>query len=205
MLTGTFRAPLSRCGLGFKSDTTALMNRKHYAAVSAGALLAAVAPGARADETFGVTLPDQYSGADYQVFFPEVVDATELVSISAGTVNTGEFGTMVISAIYEDENNVDQYFQIYSGNFGFPLFATNPLSTYTGNNFTPFPVPLDIKGLRIESGGAPNQSATLLLPAGTPEGSISKSRARPGMAASTGSFLPHEHGPSPTVARSPIS
>lgn len=130
--------------------------------------MAAAAPSAQADETFGVTIPDQYLGADYQVFFPEVVDATELVSISAGTVNTGEFGSMVISAIYEDENNVDQYFQIFSsGNFGFPFFATNPLSNYTGNNFTPFDVPLDIKGLRIESSGAPNQSATLLLPAGT--------------------------------------
>lgn len=114
-------------------------------------------------ETVEFTLQSQMSGADYDILFPEIAGAVDLVSISAGSVNTGEFGSMTISAITTD----NQAFTLFSRSFGSPFFATNPLVTYTGNNFTDFPVPTNIKGIRIDSSGAPNQSATLTLPTGT--------------------------------------
>lgn len=135
-------------------------NRKLYAAMSAGALLAAAGPSVQAGSTVQRTLPSQQSGASYDILFDEVTDATDLVSISAGSVFTGEGGSMTISAI--DVN--DQVFQLFAGTF-FIWFQTNPLADYTNNDFTLFAAPSDIKGLRIASGGSP--SATLTLPVGT--------------------------------------
>lgn len=117
--------------------------------------MAAAGPSVQADTTVEVIIPAQ-SGADYDILFPTVFDATDLVSFSSGTVNTGEFGTLDISAI--DTDNV--YHLLYSGSLytGGSFGQIIPLINYTGNNFTPFPSK-DIKGLHIESGGSP--SATL--------------------------------------------
>ena len=152
---------LSRNAAKAKPYTMKPKNRKFYAAMSAGALLAAAGSSVQADSTVQRTLPSQRSGASYDILFDEVTDATDLVSISAGSVYTGESGQMTISAI--DVNN--QVFQLFAGTFYAEWFQTNPLAYYTNNDFTQFAAPSDIIGLRIASGGYP--SATLTLPAGT--------------------------------------
>ena len=151
---------LSRNAAKAKPYTMKPKNRKFYAAMSAGALLAAAGSSVQADSTVQRTLTSQRSGSSYDILFDEATDATDLVSISAGSVFTGEGGGMTISAI--DVN--DQVFQLFAGTF-LTWFQTNTLVYYTNNDFTQFAAPSDIKGLRIYSGGFP--SATLTLPAGT--------------------------------------
>jgi hypothetical protein len=46
-----------------------------------------------------------YSGANFDVLFDTVTDATQLVSISAGSVYTGESAGFDISAIFFRQSN----------------------------------------------------------------------------------------------------
>ena len=142
-----------------------LDKRKCYAAVSAGALLAAAGSNVQA-ATILVVTDAAYSGSNYDVLFPTVKDATDLFSISSGSVNTGEFGSFTISAIFQD----DQVFQVFSsGNTG-QFDADRDLSFYTENDFTPFAAPSDVKGVRfvgITGGASGAPAATLALPVGT--------------------------------------
>jgi hypothetical protein len=70
------------------------------------------------------------------------VNATDLVSISAGSVYTGEASSLTIQAIASDDSPLT----LFGPYFINDLFQTVPLSTITNNAFTDFSAQ-DIKGL----------------------------------------------------------
>ena len=101
------------------------------------------------------------SGTNFDVLFDTVTDATQLVSISAGSVFTGEGGTFDISAIFSDSQTQSLFSKTIDSSY-----TTVALSDITGNSFTAFDVPRDVVGLHFETTdyGVP---LTVSLPADT--------------------------------------
>jgi|GEM_PF-1258872 len=137
-------------------------SKGHAAAASVGLLVAASGNLGLAGIIVERTTAISYSGANFDVLFDKVTDATQLVSISAGSVYTGEAATLDISAIFSDNKTQSLFSELLT-----PFFSTDPLSKFTGNSFTAFDVPKDVVGLRFQTisyyGAAPNYS----LPAST--------------------------------------
>ncbi len=110
------------------------------AAVSEASVRSAVA------ETVTVTTTQQYGPTplSYDVLFTPIADATDLVSISAGSVYTGEGPSFTIQAIGSDDTTVDLFFDPFNPDF----FQTVSLASITNNTFTDFSA-REIKGLRF--------------------------------------------------------
>jgi hypothetical protein len=135
---------------------------------AAAGLLAAVSgagAGAAMAGIVTVTTTQQYGPTplSYDVLFTPVENATDLVSISDGSVYTGEAPSFTIQAIGTDDTTVDLFFEEVIYDF----FQTKPLVDITSNTFTDFS-PRDIKGLRftfVQPNPGPQPSLT--LPIGT--------------------------------------
>jgi len=121
-------------------------SKGHAAAASVGLLVAASGNLGLAGIIVERTTAISYSGANFDVLFDTVTDATQLVSISAGSVYTGESAGFDISAIFSD----NQTQSLFSGPL-YPILSTVPLSDVTGNSFTAFDVPKDVVGLRFHT------------------------------------------------------
>lgn len=138
------------------------MNTKCRAVASASLLLASGSVGnATVDRTIG---PQSVTGGSFDVLFgTPVLDATDLVSISDGSVFTGEAGAFVISAILTD----DQAVPLFSYTTPFADWSKNfTLAAITGNNFTDFVTPSPVKGLRFSATNSnPGPDPTITLPA----------------------------------------
>ena len=135
-------------------------SKRHAAAASVGLLVAASGNLGLAEIMVQRTV-GAVSGANFDVLFDTVTDATQLVSISAGSVYTGEAAVFDISAIFSD----NQTQSIFSASLD-PWFESLSLSDVTGNSFAAFDVPKDVVGLRFQTTqefGLPNYS----LPAST--------------------------------------
>jgi len=129
------------------------------AAVSESGVRSAVA------ETVTVTTTQQYGPTplSYDVLFTPIADATDLVSISAGSVYTGEGPSFTIQAIGSDDTTVDLFFDPFNSDF----FQTVPLASITNNTFTDFSA-REIKGLRFTLAQPnPGPQPSLTLPVGT--------------------------------------
>jgi len=147
------------------------------AVTAAAGLLAAVSgasPGSVMAELVTVTTTQQYATpimsssdttASFDVLFTPVENATDLVSISAGSVYTGEGAVLTIQGIASDDTTVTLF---DSGTSGFlPFFQTDPLSTITNDTFTDFSA-REIKGLRFTlEQFNPFLKPSLTLPVGT--------------------------------------
>lgn len=139
------------------------MKSNYRAAASAGLLLSSacanLAPGATTVQT---TVGPQAASNSFDVLFSTpLTDVTQLVSISDGSVNTGEGATMKISAVLTN----NQVVELFSKMETFPFFQTPTLTNFTGNVFTAFATPQDVKALRFTSTGSP--AGTFALPAMT--------------------------------------
>jgi len=143
---------------------------------SAGALatLAGVAPGVAVAGITTITTTQEYSGtassqgttASFDVLFTPVQNATDLVSISAGSVYTGEASALTIEVIRADDSTI-----IVSGPISImDFFQTVPLSDITNNEFTDFSEQ-EIKGLRFSieniAGFGETGYPSITLPVGT--------------------------------------
>jgi hypothetical protein len=144
---------------------------------AAAGLLAAVSgasPGSVMAELVTVTTTQQYATpimsssdttASFDVLFTPVENATDLVSISAGSVYTGEGAILTIQGIASDDTTVTLFDSGTSGYLDF--FQTEPLSTITNNTFTDFSA-REIKGLRFTLEQLnPFAKPSLTLPVGT--------------------------------------
>jgi hypothetical protein len=133
---------------------------------AAAGLLAAVSgagAGAAMAGIVTVTTTQQYGPTplSYDVLFTPVENATDLVSISDGSVYTGEGPSFTIQAIGTDDTTVDLFFEPIIYDF----FQTKPLVDITSNTFTDFS-PRDIKGLRftfVQPNPGPQPSLTLTI------------------------------------------
>lgn len=138
------------------------------AVTAAAGLLAAVSgasPGSVLAELVTVTTTQQYGPTplSYDVLFTPIADATDLVSISAGSVYTGEGPSFTIQAIGSDDTTVDLFFDPFNSDF----FQTVPLASITNNTFTDFSA-REIKGLRFTLAQPnPGPRPSLTLPVGT--------------------------------------
>ena len=132
---------------------------KRRAALSAGALMSisGVAGKTDADVIVNREVGPQH-GSSFDLMFENVTSAKDLVSISNGTVYTGEGVSLTISAIKTD----DQVVNLYSG-FSGSLLQSIPLSDLTSNDYQEFPES-DIKGLRVSASGL---GSLAIIPAGT--------------------------------------
>ena len=143
---------------------------------TAGALatLAGVAPGVAVAGITTITTTQEYSGtassqgttASFDVLFTPVQNATDLVSISAGSVYTGEASALTIEVIRADDSTI-----IVSGPISImDFFQTVPLSDITNNEFTDFSEQ-EIKGLRFSieniAGFGETGYPSITLPVGT--------------------------------------
>jgi len=129
------------------------------AAVSESGVRSAVA------ETITVTTTQQYGPTplSYDVLFTPIADATDLVSISAGSVYTGEGPSFTIQAIGSDDTTED----LFSESFIPDFFQTVSLASITNNTFTDFSA-REIKGLRFTLAQPnPGPQPSLTLPVGT--------------------------------------
>lgn len=144
----------------------------HVAATAAGLLATAsgVGAGSALADIVTVTTSQQYAtnmtagdtAASFDVLFTPVQDVTELVSISSGTVYTGEGATLAIEAIASDDTTVPLF-----SDFLPDFFQTNPLSVITSNSFASFSA-REIKGLRFSfQQFAPPPKPSLTLPVAT--------------------------------------
>jgi hypothetical protein len=113
---------------------------------------------ASAATEFRTTTTSQ-SGASLDVLFAPVADATELVSVSDGSVFTGEGGSLVVSAI-TDGNQIIPLTASIPGGF----FNTLSLFDMTQDDFTAFPAQT-ITGIRFTMAGFDSRSVT--IPSGT--------------------------------------
>ena len=132
---------------------------KRRAALSAGALMSISGVAGKTDADVIVNRevgPQQ--GSSFDLMFENVTSAKDLVSISNGTVVTGEGVSLTISAIKTD----DQVVNLYSG-FSGSLLQSIPLSDLTSNDYQEFPES-DIKGLRVSASGL---GPFVIIPAGT--------------------------------------
>ena len=108
------------------------------------------------------TVGPHATGSNFDLLFSTPVTGVEqLVSISDGSVNTGEGAAITISAILPDDSLV----QLFSSPLSSPFFRNITLSSATGNSFSPFSTPQTVKGLHFGSTG--NQLATFTFSAAT--------------------------------------
>ncbi len=136
-----------------------VMKPNFRAAASAGLLLSAAATGGDAATMVQTTVGPHAAGSNYDLIFSTPLTSVEqLVSISDGSVYTGEGATMTVSAVLTN----DQVVQIYS-TVPSP-FQNVSLSSLTNNTFTPLASPQDVKALRFSSTGG-NIAATFAFPA----------------------------------------
>lgn len=143
------------------------MKQSHtcLAVASSSIFFAGTQPHANAATVVTAGLPAQVVGRDLDVLFSPIDSVSDLVEISAGSVYTGEGGSMVISAILNNDSIVQLFSQPSLSSFG--LFSNIPLATVTGNSFTDiFPL-ATVKGLRFTINPAPGPEPTFTLPAGT--------------------------------------
>ena len=126
------------------------MDSSYRHALAAGAALLVSHGGsetASAATDFRTTTSSQ-SGESIDVLFAPVADATELVSVSDGSVYTGEGASLVVSAI-TDGNQIIPLTGSISGGFA----VTRSLFDMTLDDFTAFPAQA-IKGIRFSMAGA---------------------------------------------------
>jgi len=140
--------------------------------LAAAGVLAAVS-GSAVAETITVTTTQPYATtmsssdttASFDVLFTPVENATDLVSISAGSVYTGEGASLTIQAIASDDTTETLFDSSPSGFL--PFFENQLLSEITNNTFTDFSA-RDIKGLRFTLAQSnPFLKPSLTLPVGT--------------------------------------
>jgi len=124
-------------------------------ATASGAAVAAVTT-VTTTQTFGPT------PLSYDVLFTPIENATDLVSISEGSVYTGEAANLVIQAIASDNSTVDVFNNV-GVSYLEPWFDTVTLASLTNNTFADFSA-REIKGLRFtlsNDSGGPDPSLTL--------------------------------------------
>jgi len=147
---------------------TSQRNEKRVEVAAATGLLAAASgagAGAAMAEMVTVTTTQQYGPTplSYDVLFTPVENATDLVSISDGSVYTGEGPSFTIQAIGSDDTTVNLFFDPFNTDF----FQAVPLSSITNNTFTDFSA-REIKGLRFTLDQPnPGPQPSLTLPVGT--------------------------------------
>jgi hypothetical protein len=105
------------------------------------------------------TTTTSQSGASLDVLFAPVPDATELVSVSDGSVFTGEGGSLVVSAITDGNQIIPLTGSIFGG-----FSITRSLFDMTQDDFTAFPAQT-ITGIRFTMSGFDSRSVT--IPSGT--------------------------------------
>ena len=135
------------------------MDTSYRHALAAGAALLVSQGGsetASAATEFRTTTTSQ-SGTSFDVLFAPVPDATELVSISDGSVFTGEGASLVVSAI-TDGNQIIPLTASMSGG----LHITQSLFDLTQDDFTAFPAQT-ITGIRFSVLG----DTFVTIPSGT--------------------------------------
>jgi hypothetical protein len=138
------------------------------AVTAAAGLLAAFAganQGSATAELVTVTTTQQYGPTplSYDVLFTPIENATDLVSISAGSVYTGEGPSFTIQAIGSDDTTTDLFFDPFNPDF----FQNVSLASITNNTFTDFSA-REIKGLRFTLAQPnPGPQPSLTLPVGT--------------------------------------
>ena len=138
------------------------MKANYRAAASAGLLLSACANVGQAATTVQAIVGPQNASSNFDVLFSTpLTSVTQLVSISDGSVNTGEGATLSISAVLTN----NQVVEIFSKSAPSPFFQTPTLANFTGNVFTSFATPQDVKALRFKATGFP--AGTFALPAMT--------------------------------------
>ena len=128
-------------------------------------VMAGSQPHADAATVVTAGLPAQVAGRDLDVLFNPIDSVSDLVQISAGSVFTGEGGSMVVSAILSN-NSIVQLFSQPNFN-GFSFTSNFPLATMTGNSFTDFASPATVKGLRFTLVPTGPVDPTVTLPVGT--------------------------------------
>lgn len=132
--------------------------------LAAAGMLAAVSGSAVAG-TITVTTTQQYGPTplSYDVLFTPVENATDLVSISAGSVYTGEGPSFTIQAIGSDDTTVNLFYDPFNPDF----FQEVSLDSITNNTFADFSA-REIKGLRFTLAQPnPGLQPSLTLPVGT--------------------------------------
>jgi hypothetical protein len=133
---------------------------KYRAAASAGLLLAASGGVGESATTVQVSVGPVSTSTSFDVLFAQVNSVSQLVSISAGSVYTGEGADLTISAIFADNQVVEIFSEVNAP------FSNLSLSDITDNDFTPFGSPAEVKGLRFTSVGG-NVAGSFALPAAT--------------------------------------
>jgi hypothetical protein len=93
-----------------------------------------------------VTVGPQTASSDFSVMFTTLTNVQQLVTISQGSVNTGEGAAFTISAILPNDQLVTLF---QSGTVS--AFQDITLAALTNNTFTAFGTPTDIKGLKFFS------------------------------------------------------
>jgi hypothetical protein len=94
-----------------------------------------------------VTVGPQTASSDFSVLFNTTLTSVQqLVTISQGSVNTGEGAAFTISAILPN----DQLVTLFQSGTVSP-FQDITLAALTNNTFTAFGTPTDIKGLKFFS------------------------------------------------------
>ena len=139
------------------------MDSSYRHALAAGAALLVSHGGsetASAATDFRTTTSSQ-SGESVDVLFAPVADATELVSVSDGSVYTGEGASLVVSAI-TDGNQIIPLTGSISGGFA----VTQSLFDMTLDDFTAFPAQA-IKGIRFSMAGVSGCCGSVTIPSGT--------------------------------------
>lgn len=134
--------------------------KPHYrAAASAGLLLSACANLGEAATTVQTIVGPQTASSSFDLLFSTPVTSVEdLVSISDGSVYTGEGATMTVSAVLANDQVVTLFSTIPSP------FQNISLFNLTNNNFTAFVTPQEVKALRFRSTGG-NVAGTFAIPA----------------------------------------
>jgi hypothetical protein len=116
-------------------------------------------------ELVTVTTTTQYGPTplSYDVLFTPIENAVDLVSISQGSVYTGEGPSFTIQGIGSDDSTVDLFFDAFNPDF----FETVTLASITNNTFTDFSA-RELKGLRFTLAQPnPGPQPSLTLPVGT--------------------------------------
>jgi hypothetical protein len=140
------------------------MKSKFRAIATLGVLIIAN-PRVSHGATTVLTVGPQAASSSFDVMFGTTLTSVEqLVSISQGSVNTGEGAAFTISAILPE----DQLVNLFSSGTVSP-FQNISLAALTNNSFTAFATPTDIIGLRFLSYqvGPSGFAGTIALPAGT--------------------------------------
>ncbi len=155
--------PASKSGVdgwlrGRRDEKRAGMAAATLLATAAGAV-----PGVAAAAVTTVTTTQQYGpAASFDVLFPAVASATELTSISVGSVYTGEAAQLTIEAIASDNTILP----LFDNTDVQPYLSTEALASITNNSFSSFSAQ-DIVGLRFSWSSGVAQPPTIELPLGT--------------------------------------